>query len=197
MATVEEQLQQMRDAMENMHENMQRLTAELDQANARAQAADARADDANDRVIQALETVAGGKGSDKGKGTSISTLVDTRGIGRPDSFGKRDQRHLELIFPGWRRKTRNFLISWNPDIERLLDWCEQELKPLTPDVLSTQAESLMSDAKDLKNIDQQIYFMLISLTDGTTNNLVANSNTGFEAWRKLSRAYDPAGGGRV
>ena len=88
-------------------------------------------------------------------------------------------------------KTRNFLISWNPDIEKLLDWCEQEVKSLTSSGLSAKANELMNDSSDLRNIDQQIYFMLISLTDGTTNNLVANSNTGFEAWRKLSRATTP------
>ena len=54
-----------------------------------------------------------------------------------------------------------------------------------------------ADLHNLEFIDQQLYFALISLTDGTTNNLVANSHLGFEAWRKLSRAYDPTGGGRV
>ena len=122
MATLEE----LRQAMEGMNAQLQHLQGELDQANARAQAADARADDANDRVMQALERVtaagAGGKGrGNGGNAGTIPTLVDTRGIGRPDSFGKGDQRSLELMFPGWRRKTTNFLVSLYPSIKELLE----------------------------------------------------------------------------
>ena len=111
MATREE-LDQLRQVMENMNAQIQQLQSDLVDANSRAQAADARADDANDRVMQALEAVAytGGGKSGKGKGSGpIPTLVDTRGIGRPDSFGKGNQTQVELMFPGWRRKTTNFL----------------------------------------------------------------------------------------
>ena len=119
MATVEEQLAELRQVVEGMHGQIQRLNGELDQANTRAAEVDTRADEANERVLRALETVSSSGGKGKGNSTGgLSTLVDTRGIGRPDSFGKGTQQQLELLFPGWRRKTRNFLISWNPDVEK-------------------------------------------------------------------------------
>ena len=89
-------------------------------------------------------------------------------------------------------------MSVYPSIKALLEWSQNEDKPLEKTELAEKArESMGTDASNLEHIDQQLYFMLISLTDGTTNNLVANSNLGFEAWRKLSKNYDPTGGGRI
>ena len=89
-------------------------------------------------------------------------------------------------------------MSVYPSIKGMLEWSQNEDKPLEKTELAKKArESMGPDASNLEHIDQQLYFMLISLTDGTTNNLVANSNLGFEAWRKLSKTYDPTGGGRI
>ena len=185
MATaIEQQLQQMQALMQQMQGELQAMRIEVEQANTRATEADLRADEAeNCAASTAVERLASGIGDGKGNGNcNFPTLVDTRGIGRPDNFGKGDQRTLECLFPGWRRKTSNYLVSVYPSIMSLLEWSQNEDKPLTETIVSDKAKELMgTDVANLEHIDQQIYLMLISLTDGTTNNLVANSNLGFDA----------------
>ena len=183
------------------------MRQEVEQASIRAVEADTRADEADqraastDRVLIAVERLASGSGGKASGGTgssTIPTLVDTRGIGKPGGFGKRDQKTLELLYLGWRRKTRNYLVSVYPSMKQLLDWCQTEDKPLTEPTLISKANELMSTSgQNIKDMHQQLYLMLISSTDGTANNLAANETLGFEAWRKLSKTYDPTGGGRV
>ena len=102
------------------------------------------------------------------------------------------------MFPGWRRKTSNYLVSVYPAIKAMLEWSQNEEKPIVKSELADKArETMGTDASNLEHVDQQLYFMLISLSNGTAKNLVANATLGLEAWRKLTKAYDPPGGGRV
>ena len=49
------------------------------------------------------------------------SLIDTKGLGKPSTFGKGDRKDLESKFLAWSRKTKNFILSVYPDMEDILD----------------------------------------------------------------------------
>ena len=51
---------------------------------------------------------------------------------------------------------------------------------------------------ELSKFSKQLYSALAQLTEGESNDIVRNVSTanGLEAWRVLSKEYDPAGSGR-
>ena len=61
------------------------------------------------------------------------TMIDTKGLGKPSSFGKGDRKELESMFPSWSRKTRNFVLSIYDDLKDLLDWAAEQ-----PDVITSE-----------------------------------------------------------
>ena len=151
-----------------------------------------------EKMVKAFEKMAENKNDDK-------KLVDTRGLGKPPSFGRGDSAHLEKDFPTWQRKVKNYVVGVHADMEAALDWAAE-----TPKTLQGPAGELMLDQtfgeqadendkiEKLLEKNQQLFQILMNLTEAEANDIVCNSGSkGLEAWRKLARRWDPSTGGRA
>ena len=128
------------------------------------------------------------------------SLVDTRGVAKPNSFGGGDAKNLERMFPSWARKTSNYIVSVFPALADVLLWAVDQPTVITQVALNTEhgLEEGLGGVANLKELDHQVYSALLHLTEGDANDLVCNSDTcGAEAWRKLHRRFDPLTGGRI
>ena len=128
-------------------------------------------------------------------------LVDTRGIGRPSNFGTGEEKVLEKTFPIWQRKLQNYVVSVYPDLQPAMEWAVMQGSPITDadidDAYGNAADAL-DQISDVQDKDHQLYSVLIQVTEGEANDIVCNSRgSGLEAWRKLTRRWDPLTGGRV
>ena len=88
----------------------------------------------------------------------------------------------------WAKKVKAFCNSRKPGFRKALEWAELETVPVTNDSLTalTWAPAEMANVK--------LYDMLIMHLADDPLILVENHlGHGFEAWRALSRRYDPVG----
>ena len=136
----------------------------------------------------ALAEVLARGGAGKGHGRS---LVDGRGIGRPPTFDNK-----EASFVTWTRKVENYAASVYSVARRVLPWAAEGVDAITLDDVALEFEG---EAADYAEFSEQLYGCLLALTDAESFDLVANSpsGSGFEAWRRLHRRWDPLTAGRA
>ena len=183
MATAEEQLAQALEALRTQ----QAQFAELQQT-VQAQRADliTLRDQAlvqEGRLQAAVAAAAPGGGG--------RTLVDTRGIGKPSVFDS-DMKKWKT----WSFKYTNFATAVYAKIGVLLDWAIEQQDPIDDLMLADLPGGITADmAVDLS---QQIYTSVAQLVDGEALAIVQNviKGRGLEAWRRLSRRFDPQTAGR-
>lgn len=182
-ATVEEQLTQALEALRTQ----QAQFAELQQT-VQAQRADLihlrdQALVQEGRLQAAVAAAAPGGGG--------RTLVDTRGIGKPSVFDS-DMKKWKT----WSFKYTNFATAVYAKIGVLLDWAIEQQDPIDDLLLADLPGGITADmAVDLS---QQIYTSVAQLVDGEALAIVQNviKGRGLEAWRRLSRRFDPQTAGR-
>ena len=104
-------------------------------------------------------------------------LVDAKGFGKPSPFNNNEQDFLK-----WSRKTSNYMNSvltgLNPvllsavDEDDVIDW--QKFK----------ASHLDLGDKDLDEMNEQVYRVLVALTDGESFDIVTSvgEGQGLEVW---------------
>ena len=130
--------------------------------------------------------------------SSRPTLIDTKGIGKPTSFGGDDQK-----FVAWSTKIKNYISSVFPDLGPVLEWAaELEVEVthvLIEDNFGTNADQL-DQVEDIYNKLHQVMVVLTQLTEHEPFDIVRNCGdapySALEAWRKLNRRYDPSTVGR-
>ena len=84
------------------------------------------------------------------------------------------------------------MLSVYPDMEDILDWSAEQMEEIIVEEIP--------GADRITDLDfklRQLNATLLHLTEEEANDLVANCNHGAEAWRKLSKAYDPSTGTRA
>ena len=132
--------------------------------------------------------------------SSKQGLIDTKGIGRPYTFGDKEDK-----FPAWVRKTENFVIgALGEPFREVLKWAvEQDVAIAKNDWIAEFGPTLDTSRPtpvihDLDDKVHQVYTALVSLTEDDSNDLVigAGDGNGLEAWRRLHRRWDPSTGGR-
>ena len=126
------------------------------------------------------------------------TLVDNKGLAKPDKFGRAGSEHQ---FLQWKVRFETFVLSIHKDLEQALSYAED-----SEDVLSgTRLKALFGPVSPgvvhvphLEEKDAQLHAALQTLCEGEAFTLVrsAGRGAGLEAWRKLHRRYDPSTGGR-
>ena len=171
---------------------MQRQIAEL-----ASQLAEGRHRSANlDRVAQVLD-----RWTTQQAQQPVARLVDTRGIGRPSNFGSGEEKSLEKSFPVWQRKMQNYIISVFPDLREPLEWAATTAVPITHQLVEQRfgSEADPTDqVMDLEDKMHQVFAVLMQVTEGEANDIVCNSGgMGLEAWRKLTRRWNPLTPGRA
>jgi hypothetical protein len=118
------------------------------------------------------------------------TFVDTKGIGKPATFSSELKQ-----FPTWSFKLGNFLEGILKGMKDGLEWAADQdslILDLTP------LETILEPGVDVKDAGRQTYAVLAQLCDGEALDLIQNviGSDGWEAYRVLSRRFDPQGAGR-
>ena len=123
------------------------------------------------------------------------TLIDNRGIGKPDKFGGKDGEN----FLRWKIKLESFIYSIFPEMEKVLTWAEDEENPVSMARAQTAFGVGTADAVDnLSGKSSQVYAALQNLLEGEPFMIIRNTDkgNGIEAWRRLTRRYDPSTGAK-
>ena len=131
----------------------------------------------------------------------VARLVDTGGIGCPSNFGSEEEKSLEKSFPVWQRKMQNCIVSVFPDLREPLDWAAMTAVPNTHQLVDQRFGSEADPTDQVTDVEDkmhQVCAVLMQVTEGEANDIVCNSSgMGLEAWRKLTRRWNPLTGSRL
>jgi hypothetical protein len=149
---------------------VQQMQSQLVQLNSDL-AAERRRNDGLTRMSEAVEKLVS---------RNSARLVDTRGLGRPGSFGGGDEKTNEKQFPTWARKLQNYVVSVFPDMADPMNWAVLRPGMIADDELDkafgAQAD-LTDQVSDLGDKNHQLYSVLMQVTEGEANDIVCNSRT--------------------
>ena len=96
--------------------------------------------------------------------------------------------HASESYKQWAKKVKAFCNARKPGFRKALDWAELETVPIDEESLGVLSWAPAVVA------DQKLYDMLVMHLSDDPLILVENhQGRGFEAWRSLSRRYDPVG----
>ena len=127
--------------------------------------------------IAELKTKGGGDRADR------LDLVDVKSM-QPQVFSG----HQSESYKQWAKKVRAFCNARKPGFRKALEWAEQEARPIDDASLSVLSWAPAEDA------NQKLFDLLVMHLSDDPLILVENhQGQGFEAWRALSRRYDPVG----
>ena len=117
-------------------------------------------------------------------------LIDIKAVGKPTVFEGKDEK-----FHGWRFKTRNFVNGIFAESRQVLTYVETLVGEVNLAELGTRFPECQSMLADL---NRQLYTLMCSLVENDPLVIVENTpdGQGLEAWRRLSKRYDPFTGGR-
>ena len=123
-------------------------------------------------------------------------LVDNKGIGKPEIFDS-----TEATWRSFEIKVRNYVARFYPKARDALKWAaeygveEISSKAMTDRWISGDPDEDMSE---IEEFDAQIYTALSSLVRGEGFDIVTNSESrsGLDAYRRLTRRFDPSSAGR-
>ena len=187
---MEEAIQEMRNQIAGMQQQLQALTTE-NASLRQSQQATAQGGEVQTKLLETM-----GQLLEEARGRS-SILIDTKGLARPTTFANEDAKFL-----GWSRKVENFLVgSFGEDFRRVLEWAVEEQQNIGEETVLSEfgPEALEEDVvPEVKRKMNQLYTVLVSLTEDESNDIVIGSGAGngLEAWRRLHRRWDPSTGGR-
>ena len=124
------------------------------------------------------------------------TLIDTKGLAKPEKFSGNEDGFLY-----WRTRVESFVASIFPDMQDVLDWCDDVDVELTPTIIEDNFGAANPSQKTIEGISEistELYAVLQSLCEKEAFTIVrsAGKGNGLEAWRKLIKRYDPTTGGR-
>lgn len=118
-------------------------------------------------------------------------VIDTKALGRPDGFSGN-----VLDWQSWAFKFTTWINSQFEGGQALLEWAAGRAdEEITQDALDEQAR----EHPDVNRLSVQLHAVLVSLAKPNTEfmELVRNSvkGNGLDAWRRLSKKFDPASPG--
>eukprot|EP00434_Breviolum_minutum_P043440 symbB.v1.2.038727.t1/scaffold6145.1/size20566/2 len=122
------------------------------------------------------------------------TLIDNRGVAKPDKFGSKDEGFLR-----WKIRTESFILSVFPELEEALTWAEEHESSITKaDVDAEFGATTAGEIEEIHDKSAQVFAVLQNLLEGEAFTIVHNcpKGNGMEAWRKINKRYDPATGSR-
>jgi hypothetical protein len=120
-------------------------------------------------------------------------LIDIKGLGRPKVYTGVEAEWME-----WHLKVNNFVSATFPEAKSALELCGEHEQQLTED----QLDLLFGDPDSQDHLAEwqplglSLMTVLVSLTSGEPLDIVRGCTNGWEAWRRLTRRYDPTTGGR-
>ena len=122
-------------------------------------------------------------------------LVDTRGIGQPPKLKDPPGDNGEFVV--WCRKMENYAAAVFDDARAVLPWCAEQTDAITIAGLAAEFEEL--NMAKLRELNSQMFTVLMTLTEGESFTLVTGSGSGegLNAWRRLHKRWDPSTAGRA
>ena len=127
------------------------------------------------------------------------TLVDNKGIGKPNTF-----KNAEKEFAHWARKVELYITGVFPQMEAVLNWATESQESQERVTRAMVLAQFGDDADDLdiivdvQDLNTQIYLCPFAFTEGESADVVAavEKGNGVEAWRSLHGRWDPSVTGR-
>lgn len=193
MTTAEQQMQEMNQRITQLATMLQESQQRNTILEGRLQGLEA----AGQQVGPALQALASSQNTlaaSMKKEAAKLNLVDNRGIGKPDKFGGKDESFLR-----WKVKLEGFIYSIHPDMEKVLEWSEEQTSTITDDrARAAFGTGSSQEVEELKDKSSQVYSALQNLLEGEPFMIIRNceKNNGLEAWRRLNRRYDPSTGAK-
>ena len=118
-------------------------------------------------------------------------LVDNKGLGKPTTFSGEHEQFLP-----WRHRMASYVCSIHQDLQEVLEWLEEREKPFSSEELDAAFGEKAPDADRVPRLQEksrELANALQMVTSKEPFTIVCNcQNNGFEAWRRLTRRYDPA-----
>ena len=201
----EQQAAQMQNQLNQLMTQVQRLTGELQESRQREgtlverlnqvaqQQAQMRVETSLgplvDAITESQKQVVAALQKDK-----KLTLIDNRGVAKPDKFGSKDEGFLR-----WKIRTESFILSVFPELEEPLTWAEEHEASIgKTDVEAEFGSAATIPVEEIHEKSAQVYAVLQNLLEGEAFTIVHNcpKGNGLEAWRKINKRYDPATGCR-
>ena len=110
--------------------------------------------------------------------TVTAGLVDTRILGRPESFSGETTK-----YPDWSFKLKSYMGAVDQRYQILMNQAES----------SSVAVLNVAMNPDEAQLSTQLYYVLVMLTSGPALDKCHNAgvNEGFEAWRSFAQEYEP------
>ena len=112
-------------------------------------------------------------------GATVRSAVDTRTLGKPQSFNGRREgwREFRFVFEA-------FACAAHPQLEQLFRRAET-MNDMTIDFLDLDKETAV--------LSRQLYYMLVMLTTDDAHRMMINieQGNGVEAWRRMCWEYEP------
>ena len=118
-----------------------------------------------------------------------SSMVDTRGIGRPPSFAGSEKEWRE-----WKGKVTAYLYATAPFAKPFLDWAEMSMTMINQEAMEQQCINDQGDVVPEKlnamaHFSTRLGLILIDTCRGEPYRIVesAGHGNGLEAWRLLMK----------
>eukprot|EP00435_Cladocopium_sp_Y103_P049824 s1304_g15.t1 len=149
-------------------------------------------------MAQSMDNLA--KSMNKRDDRGRKLLVDTKGLGKPEMFNNE-----ETTFRRWSRSICNLTVGvFGKEFQDVLDYCLDREEPVDFGEVELkfgyEEETDPDGIRGLADKCDQLYRVLSSLTSGESEDLVVGcaslKSSGFEAWRRLNRRWDPVTAGR-
>ena len=127
----------------------------------------------------------------KGSGENRN-VVDTKGIGKPFTFTSE-----ECKFQEWGQRVENYFVAIHGEAMRpMFEWAGEQDQTIDSDLselADPESTPLEEVPEELRELNTQLYHLLVNLTSGESFELVNHSDlrgNGAEAWRIFMKRYD-------
>ena len=187
MTQMQRMLEEMRTRLEAGDVDRARLQAQAVQAEHLRQQDLGRIQELRDQAATANATAAAAMAT--GRPPRSDGMFDTKGLNKPAVFDSASTKS----FPLWSFKFCNYFASIDDKAKLVLEYCKD-----LNEVPEADRDALRHDVVDLKKLSTDLYMALASLCDGEALTLMINTHddNGLEAWRRITKRFDPVGPGR-
>ena len=124
-------------------------------------------------------------------------LMDSKGLGKPSTFSNELDK-----YPRWARSVENYVVGvFGEGFRTVIEWAAESEQELTKEDVDRTFGDLADELDRIDDVHHkcaQWYLALVALTEDESQDIVlgAGPDHGAEAWRKLTKRWDPIVAGR-